>query len=221
VVQRSRGYVKESQRLHGGSGAIFPERELPHVVGYSIKSTYGALLDSVRTAFAKEHPLFVLGVYYPLAYWKGDRESAHFRSFDENRQKQVVMLIRTLFLKRFESSAKAFEGSCWRLLKKLLAWVTVHAQEEHDQRRLERWKIKYAELIGYEQAHQTELWPEEADEDEVEDFLNEDVLNAIEHLDPELFDIDAILDDTFDDLDQLADFLSNCSRPTLCSRNRR
>ena len=52
------------------------------------------------------------------------------------------MLIRTLFLKRFESSARAFEGSCWRLLKKLLAWVTTHATSEHDQRWLERWRIK-------------------------------------------------------------------------------
>lgn len=212
VVQRSRTYVKESQRLHGGSGALFPERQLPQVVPYSIKSTYGALLDSVRIAFQKEHPLFVLGIYYPLAYWKGDKESSAYRSFDEGRQKQVVMLIRTLFLKRFESSAKAFEGSCWRLLRKLLAWVTVHAQSDHDQRRLERWKTRYAELIGYVQAHQQELWPEEADEDEVEEFLSEDILNAIDHLDPEQFDVDAILDDTFDDLDQLADFLNEVAR---------
>lgn len=214
VVQRSRAYVKESQNLYGGNGALFPERELPKVVPYSIKSTYGTLLESVRVAFRKEHPLFVLGIYYPLAYWKGDKESATYKSFDANRQKQVVMLIRTLFLKRFESSSSAFEGSCWRLLKKLLAWATVHATSEHDQRRLERWQIKNAELIGYVQAHQMELWPEEADEDEVEEFLNEDVLNAIERLDPALFNVDLILDDTFDDLDQLADFLREVERVT-------
>ena len=214
VVQRSRAYVKESQRLNGGNGALFPEREPPKVVPYSIKSTYGTLLESVRTAFRKEHPLFVLGIYYPLAYWKGDQESATYKSFDVNRQKQVVMLIRTLFLKRFESSSRSFEGSCWRLLKKLLAWVTVHAQSERDRGRLERWQIKNAELIGYAQAHQMELWPEEADEDEVEEFLNEDVLNAIERLDPALFDVAAILDDTFDDLTQLVDFLREIERVT-------
>lgn len=212
VVQRSRAYVKESQRLYSGNGAIFPDRELPKVVPYSIKSTYGTLLESVRIAFHKVHPLFVLGIYYPLAYWKGDKESSAYKSFDENRQKQVVRLIRTLFLKRFESSAKAFEGSCWRLLKKLLAWATVHAQSDHDKRRLERWKNKHAELINYVYAHQQELWPEEADEDQVEDFLSEDVLNAIEHLDPENFDVDAIIDDTFDDLEQLADFLNEVAR---------
>ena len=207
VVQRSRTYVKQSQLLHGGSGAIFPERELPRVAPYSIKTTYGALLDSVRIAFQKEHPLFVLGIYYPLAYWKGDKESSAYKSFDEGRQKQVVMLIRTLFLKRFESSAKAFEGSCWRLLQKLLAWVTIHAQSEHEQKRLDRWKTKNAELIGFAQVHQHELWPEEAEEDEVEEFLSEDVLNKVERLDPNNYAVDDILDDTFDDLDQLADFL--------------
>ena len=121
VVQRSRAYVKESQRLDGGNGALFPEREPPKVVPYSIKSTYGVLLQSVRTAFHKERPLFVLGIYYPLAYWKGDKESSPYKSFAAGRQKQVVMLIPTLFLKRFESSAKAFEGSCCRLLRKLPA----------------------------------------------------------------------------------------------------
>ncbi len=212
VVQRSRAYVKDSQRLHGGSGAIFPEREPPRRAPYSIKSTYGDLLESVRTAFHKEHPLFVLDIYYPLARWKGDKESAAFKSFDENRQKQVVMLIRTLFLKRFESSARAFEGSCWRLLKKLLAWVTVHAQSAHDLERLERWKTKNASLIGYVRAHQYELWPDEADEDEVEEFLSEDVLGAVEQLDPEQFDIGVILNHTFDDLNQLADFLKEVAR---------
>jgi superfamily II DNA or RNA helicase len=214
VVQRSRAYVKESQRLNGGNGALFPEREPPKVMPYSIKSTYGALLESVRTAFRKERPLFVLGIYYPLAYWRGDKESVTYKSFDENRQRQVVMLIRTLFLKRFESSARAFEGSCWRLLRKLLAWVTVHVTSEHDQRRLERWRIKNGELIGYAQAHQLELWPAEADEDEVEEFLDEDVLGAVARLDPAQFDVDAILDDTFDDLDQLVDFLREVGRVT-------
>ena len=125
MVQRSRAYVKQSQQHRDASGALFPERAAPQVVPYNLKATYGPLLDSVEQAFNKKNPLFVLGIYYPLAYWKGDKDRPAFRSFDEGRQKQVVILIRTLFLKRFESSARAFEGSCWRLLQKLLAWVTV------------------------------------------------------------------------------------------------
>lgn len=207
VVQRSRAYVKESQRQQNANQVIFPEREAPCVVPYNLKATYGRLLDSVEKAFNKKRPLFVLGIYYPLAYWRGDTSDPRYTSFDEGRQKQVVTLIKTLFLKRFESSSKAFEGSCWRLMQKLLAWVTVHTESDHDKRRLERWKLKHGDLIGYVHAHQHELWPDEAEDDEVEEFLTEDILNSIEKLDPVQFDIDAIMDDTFDDLDQLAEFL--------------
>src|SRR5262249_55244828 len=39
VVQRSRAYVKKSQEQYGGSQALFPEREEPKVVPYSVKKT--------------------------------------------------------------------------------------------------------------------------------------------------------------------------------------
>ncbi|MBP6472374.1 MAG: DEAD/DEAH box helicase family protein [Chloroflexi bacterium] len=212
VVQRSRAYVKQSQLQQGATTVLFPQRQPPQVATYNLRKTYGNLLESVRKAFNKERPLFVLGIYYPLAYWQGPDDHPALKSFDVGRQKQVVTLIRTLFLKRFESSARAFEGSCWRLLQKLLAWVTVHAESEHDERRLERWKIKNAELIGYVHAHQLELWPNDADEDLVEDFLSEDILNAVERLDPALFKVGEIIDDTLDDLDQLAEFLAEVAK---------
>lgn len=208
VVQRSRGYVKESQRQQNANEALFPEREAPSVIAYNLKATYGKLLTAVEQAFNKKAPLFVLGIYYPLAYWKGEKADPRLGSFDEGRQKQVVTLIRTLFLKRFESSARAFEGSCWRLMQKLLAWVSVHSQTDHDKRRLERWKIKHGALINYTQSHNHELWPDEADEDEVEEFLTEDHLAAVTQLDADLYKIDEIVDDTYDDLDQLAEFLN-------------
>lgn len=212
VVQRSRAYVKQSQLQQGASTALFPHRQPPQVAAYNLRKTYGNLLESVRKAFNKDFPLFVLGIYYPLAYWQGPDDHPMRKSFDEGRQKQVVTLIRTLFLKRFESSARAFEGSCWRLLQKLLAWITVHAQSNHDKSRLERWKIRNAELIGYVHAHQLELWPDDAADDQVEDFLSEDVLNAVERLDPELFRVGEIIDHTLDDLEQLAEFLAEVAK---------
>ena len=39
-------------------------------------------------------------------------------------------------------------------------------------------------------------------------ILREDILNQLEKLNPEEFDVDAILDDCFEDLNQLAEFLS-------------
>ena len=70
--------------------------------------------------------MFTLAIYNPLAYYKGDDKSID--PFDENRQKQVVGLIRTGFLKRFESSVAAFELSCDRLMRKLLAFLVVRDQ---------------------------------------------------------------------------------------------
>lgn len=207
VVQRSRAYVKRSQIQQGVASALFPDRSAPQLCTYDLKATYGKLLECVEKAFKKDKPLFVLGVYYPLQYWKGDKLGPDFARWDEGRQKQVVTLIRTLFLKRFESSAKAFEGSCWRLLQKLLAWATVHANSEHDRHRLDRWKRKNGELIGFIHSHQQELWPELAEEDQAEEFLTEEMLADVEKLDPAEFNIEAMFDDTIDDLTQLAEFL--------------
>ena len=135
VVQRSRAYVKKSQEQHGGNKAIFPKREPPEVVPYQLKKTYGSLLVMVEKAFEKEKPLFSLAIYYPLAYYTGPDEEKQKRAFEENRQKQVVSLIRIQFLKRFESSVRAFEFSCELLLVKLLAWATKHSNAEAEKRR--------------------------------------------------------------------------------------
>ena len=51
---------------------MFPVREDPKVADYSIRKTYGKLLDMVEKAFNKEKPLFSLAMYYPSAYYKGD-----------------------------------------------------------------------------------------------------------------------------------------------------
>src|SRR5205085_6446234 len=110
VVQRSRAYARESQIRETGKAAAFPERKPPQVAEYSIRKTYGRLLDMFENAFTRKNPLFTLPMYYPLAWYKGPDKSID--PFEQNRQKQVVGLIRTNFLKRFESSVAAFELSC-------------------------------------------------------------------------------------------------------------
>ncbi|MGE0766238.1 MAG: helicase-related protein [Hyphomicrobiaceae bacterium] len=212
VVQRSRAYVKESQKPLGGNQALFPERSSPRVAPYNLKVTYDKLLDEVERAFDKTQPLFVLGIYNPLAYWTGDPDSEELQQWDIGRQKQVVILIRTLFLKRFESSAKAFEGSCWRLLQKLLAWVTVHAASTHQHHRLERWTKKHEALVKYVHEAAPKLGLEPDDDDEDEPILNEDILNKVEKLDSQNYDIERIFDDTLDDMEQLAEFLKLAGR---------
>ena len=121
VVQRSRSYARASQIRQYGEATAFPERKDPQVAAYSIRKTYGRMLDLIENAFAKQRPLFTLPMYYPLHWYRGPDNDID--PFDENRQRQVVGLIRTNFLKRFESSIAAFELSCDRLLQKLLAFV--------------------------------------------------------------------------------------------------
>lgn len=205
VVQRSRGYVRASQKLEAGGDVLFPTREAPRVAAYQLKITYGRLLDAVATAFDRKEPLFALAIYNPVSYLVTPTEED---DFEAGRQKQVVALIRTLFLKRFESSAKAFEKSCWRLLHRLLVWAEIHASSSHDRHRLERWKTKHAKLMelaghGGEMV-QADFW---ADDDKDVEFITDAHRDAVEKLDPSIYRVDDMLDDTIDDLEQLAEFL--------------
>ena len=209
VVQRSRAYVRESQKQEGCGETLFPERKPPEVVDYSVKKTYGRLLDSVDQAFAKKNPLFILGIYYTLAYYKGKEK---IDPLLENRQKQVVALIRTQFLKRFESSALAFGLSCDRLLLRLLTWVTKHSETEAEKRRLEIWKQKHAALIGYVHRQQLELWGEEEPEDADEDVVTEEMLEDVKQLSRDEFRVEDILADNYEDMNQLVEFLGELQR---------
>jgi len=204
VVQRSRAYVKKSQEQYGGNLAIFPKREDPEVAEYSIKKTYGKLLTMIEDAFSKEKPLFSLAMYYPLAYYKGPDTTID--PFAQGRQREVVGLIRTQFLKRFESSARAFEMSCQTLLVKLLAWITKHSQTESEKRRLERWKRQNAELIGYTHQRQHELFDEEPDENE--DIIDPEMLDEIQELSRDEYNVEEILSESFLDLEESAKFLN-------------
>ena len=204
VIQRSRGYVKLSQITAGAREALFPKREAPKVADYSIKKTYGKLLAMLEKAFNKKTPLFTLPMYYPLAYSKIPVEDG----FESNRQKQVVGLIRVLFLKRFESSAKAFESSCEQLLKKAMAFVQVNSTTKHEIASLERWRIHHDELIGDVRKRQNELFEDCAEDEQDEDIIPEEMLEAVELLDRAQFDVPQMLSESLQDLNQLAEFLN-------------
>ena len=200
VVQRSRGYARESQIRETGEAASFPKRKDPQVATYSIRATYGHLLDLFEKAFKRENPLFTLPMYYPLHWYKGP--DADIDPFEQNRQQQVVGLIRTNFLKRFESSVASFELSCTRLLKKLLAFVEVHSETDSEKRRLKRWKAQNVEILGYRIRLQ-----EEDDEPEDDDIVPVEMLDAVERLDREEYEVEEMMSETFLDLDQIVQFL--------------
>jgi len=201
VVQRSRSYVKDSQRRTEGRDVVFPERRPPIVIDYSLKKTYGKLLTHLEEAFNKDEPLLDLVIYYPLRHYRGSDESID--PMAEGRQKQVVGLIRTLLLKRFESSRQAFEFSCEDLLLKLLAFVRIHNEEI-----CIRWERQHKDILEHIKQHQTERGRIQ-DDDSDEDYLPEELLLKVEPLSDEEFDVSAIIQKTLLDMDQLAVFIKD------------
>src|SRR5207248_683861 len=98
--------------------------------------------------------------------------------------------------------------SCWNLLRKLLAWVEVHAETDSEKGRIERWKRQHHKLIDYVHEHQKELFgDDEEDEDEDDAAITQEMRDAVEKLDRKDFKVDEIIDETLLDLDQLAIFL--------------
>lgn len=209
VVQRSRAYVKENMKLNEGGQTLFPTRQPPHVVPYSLKKVYGRLLEQVEAAFQKEKPLFSLPIYDPSNYYKTKEPEDKWVT---GRQKQIVQLIRTGFLKRLESSAAAFESSCWNLLIKLLAWAQLHSETDREKTRLEQWKTRHADLLNYEQHRQGHLFDPGSMDDADEDIISPEMLEAIEPRSRDEFEVTQILADVYNDLDQLVEFINELKK---------
>ncbi len=204
VVQRSRAYVKRSLQQNSSRDVNFPHRLDPKVVDYSLAKTYGSLLQSLEVAFDKNRPLLSLPIYFPLAYYRGD--DASIDALEEGRQKQVVGLIRTLLLKRFESSAIAFQSSCEDLLLKLLYFVQLHAPKAAD-----RWQGQHSALIVRIREHlQVRGLGRGEEEEELDDDIIPDAFKKkIEPLNEKEYDVTEIVMETMLDMAQLAAFLDD------------
>jgi superfamily II DNA or RNA helicase len=203
VVQRSRAYVKKSLEQEGGHSVFFPERKAPQVANYSLEKTYGDLLDKLANAFDKDHPLVSLIIYNPYEHYIGDET---IDEFELGRQTQVVGLIRTLLLKRFESSVKSFEASCEDLLLKFLYFVELHS--EKNPKTVQRWKSQHQKLLDHIKEDLITRGIHKIEEEDLdEDIIPEEFKKKIEKLDEKKFNISAIVMDTLLDMDQLALFL--------------
>ena len=199
VVQRSRAYVKRSLQHEGQ--ALFPTREDPRVADYSLQKTYGRLLGKIEAAFDKERPLLNLSIYNPLAFYR--RDKSDLDPFDTGRQSQVVALIRTLLLKRFESSIKAFEASCEDMALRLLWFIQLHNPQTAT-----RWENQHRALMNRITAHHEQRDMVHQDDTFDEDVVTEEQKGSAVRLDEREYDVTRIVLDTILDLDQLSDFLS-------------
>ncbi|MFZ4614769.1 MAG: helicase-related protein [Rectinemataceae bacterium] len=211
VVQRSRAYARASQLREKGASAAFPERKSPEVAQYSISKSYGHLLEVFEEAFKKNNPLFTLAMYdqYNMLWYHGP-------AVDEmavGRRQQVVSLIRTQFLKRFESSVTAFELSCERLLAKMLAFIEKNSETESEKRRLSKWKAQHATTLGFAYELQQELWADDRDDgEEDEDIVTPELLEAAERLERTNYDVTEMLQETYFDLENLVAFLEEARK---------
>ena len=227
VVQRSRAYAKQSQLQETGSSAVFPTREDPKVAEYSIRKTYGALLTKLTDAFSRSEgkdPLFSLPIYYPLNYYLGNREDIDDYDFAAGRQKQVVQLIRTVFLKRFESSVFSFETTCDQLVRRLLAFLEVHCETDSEKSTLERWQRKHAEILDYSHDKQLAIWEPEDDDgtfqlaiwEPEDDVIPPEMIAKVEELElnRDDYNLPGMIMETFNDLDVAIGFLEETRQVT-------
>ncbi|OGP83134.1 MAG: hypothetical protein A2V87_04975 [Deltaproteobacteria bacterium RBG_16_58_17] len=210
VVQRSRAYVKASQLQQGSHAALFPRRGDPQVAHYSIKKTYGRLLSMLEEAFSRAKPLFSLAMYYPLAYYKGP--DASIDPLTAGRQKEVVGLIRTLFLKRFESSVYAFNLSCDTLLVKLLAFATKNSKTSSEIAYLDRWKAIHKDPIRHVSEQRNEFFEGDREDLGDDDLITEEMLEDVEELNRDEYRAEEILAETFLDMDQITEFLKELDK---------
>ena len=202
IHQNSRKYAIRSSEIAGGGEVRFPETQIPRVVPYTFGLNYASLFTEIQAAFNRQTPLFTLPMYYPLAF--STDESIDTRA--ANRQRQVVALIRTIFLKRFESSLAAFAGSCLDLSTKVLRWLDINtAGDDARHVRLAAWRTAndatLAAIHDRFRSGMDESWHEE-------DLTEEELSELEENLVGGAYRLDDMIDAAFGDLDQLARFMS-------------
>lgn len=212
VVQRSRAYVKKSLSATEGANVLFSVRQPPTVANYSMRKSYGKLIDDFISSFYRKDkngrnlPILALAVYSPYeeAYYIGDKSK-----LDEmviGRQAQIVNLIRQLLLKRFESSIAAFEETCIRIYVRLKKFLTDY-QDYGNKRAIERLLNKQLDVVEYVERFITETV--QSSVEEYEDDLPSYVWDTEDNLDISEFDIRTMLEDTMLDMEILAEFISD------------
>jgi superfamily II DNA or RNA helicase len=212
VVQRSRAYVKASQLAESRGQAVFPVREPPRVADYTLSPLQQKLLDLVIEAFDRDRDLLKLAIY-DLTEWRLDK--VEVEAFEAGRRKQVVQLIRIGLIKKLESSTPAFALSCAGLFQRLLAFWRAQAGSGDERARLEVWTARHAATLDQVRAlltGESETDTSDDDEDEADDAAADDFdplfdEGAYEALSPDAYDLVRVLEETKQDLEQLARFL--------------
>jgi len=199
LIQRSRKYVKNSEGITTATAPLFPDRQKPRVVNYSLKNVYETLYGEIREAFDKSNPFLSLAVYNTSAYHKDpEKRTVEY-------QKQLVGLIRVLLLKRLESSFKSFEASVEDLLAKMAAFLRYYSPDM-----FEAWDKTNRRWWNIVQNHITERL--ERDEADTENEEEDDIPEFAKEFNPDEHNMDKLLADVQEDMRLLTEFLSKIYR---------
>lgn len=213
VVQRSRAYVKKSLSTLEGTNVLFSVRQPPVVANYSLKLSYGKLIDDFMQSFYRKDretgrtiTILSLAIYSPYEeeYYIGDRSKID--DMVSGRQAQIVNLIRQLLLKRFESSIAAFEETCIKIYIRLRKFLLDY-RDFGNTRTIDRLIAMHTEIWDYIEHHVAS--DSQKTTEDIEDELPDYVWDVEDNLDVSEFDIRAMLDDTLLDLEVLADFIKD------------
>ena len=202
VIQRSRAYVQDAERSESGERArplLFPVRQKPQVIDYSLKKVYAGLYTRLAAAFDRKDPLVTLAVYNREKFKRGEPDPKL-----ANRDRQVIGLIRTLMLKRLESSYKAFEASLEDLLRKMAQFVRLQQEE-----RWLAWKADHQTAWDTIEAHWNDRHAsdeKQADDEEENDFYANEF--DIEPLNPSEYKTEEMLPVVLEDMSLLVKLLS-------------
>ena len=204
LIQRSRKYIKDAEQK-SGTNILFPARVIKPTVDYSLRRVYRTLYDELQAAFDRHAPFLNLAIYNTVKYHKKPERRI------EQREKQVIGLIRTLVLKRLESSWRSFEATIENLLLKMADWLKKHAPE-----RFEMWEGTNRRWWRVVQEHIRErLQEDDILSQHVPPSEEEDDLASVEIEDnfvPDDHDVDKLFDDVVDDMNFLTGILSRIYR---------
>jgi len=176
VIRRTRHYIKENypEATINGKRIKFPERTL-RTVRYDLEATYENIYEDIVNRINHLHL-----TPYNLERYKIDRTKKDEE--DDLRNQALIGLIKTLFLKRFESSVYAFQNSIGRQLGFQRAFL--------DQ--LERGRLldsaEYRKMLAFE-------------EDDSQDL--EKMLSQLPEIDMNDYDLNRIQSDIDDDVNLL------------------
>ncbi len=210
VVQRSRAYARESQIRETGKAAVFPERKPPQVAEYSIRKTYGRLLDMFEKAFTRKNPLFTLADVLPAGLVQGagqEHRPVRGEPAEAGRRPDPDQLPQAL---------REFRRRIRALLRPPAAEAAgLPRGPQRDRRReeaagaLEDPERRDPRLRTQAPARALGRGRRRAED---EDIVPQEMLDAVERLDREEYDVDEMMTETFLDLDQIVHFLDEARK---------